>query len=218
MTTYSDRLFVPVQTLGPTQCVVGMRAVAVKRRKLEIRLRNSNIENYLSDRPIPAVRGPAGQLYIIDSHHLGLALWQAEVREAYVQVIDDLSGLSQDDFWNRMEAAGRLYLFDEKGQRINPSQLPMRLHALRDDPYRDLAQSLRQEGGFKKNRAPYSEFCWANFLRTRIASRIVKADYAAAVRQAIALARAPEAANLPGFSSLDRTWLALCGSPCKTTN
>jgi hypothetical protein len=187
-----------------------MRAVAAKRRKLETGICKSGIEKYLAKRPIPAVRGPEGQFYIIDGHHLGLALWQAAVSEAYVQVIDDLSRLSQEGFWNRMEAAGRLYLFDEEGRRIHPSQLPTRLHALRDDPYRDLARSAREEGGFRKAKAPYSEFCWAGFLRTKIASRLVKANYAAAVRQAIAVARTPEAANLPGFNRLDRTSFAPC--------
>lgn len=195
-----ERLLLPIASLRPTQAAVGMRAVEVKRRKLERRLgRSKKILQYLGERPIPSVLGPGGELFIVDHHHLSLALLQAEVTEAFVQVIDDLSQLPRTAFWQQMEAAGRLHPFDEAGRRMLPSRLPRRLTALRHDPYRDLAWSVREAGAFEKSLEPYSEFRWAAFFRTRIAPHTLKQNYDAAVTKAIRLTRHADAAGLPGF-------------------
>ncbi len=123
-------------------------------------------------------RARAGRfLYIIDHHHLSLALWQTQVDHAYVEIVDDLSRLTRERFWARMEDEGRLHPFDEAGRRIDPARLPSRLTGLRNDPYRDLAWSVREYGGFEKNEAPYSEFFWASFFRSRIALGAVRSDY-----------------------------------------
>jgi hypothetical protein len=177
-----------------------MRAVAAKREKVERRARKANkIARFLERKPIPAVRGPGDFLYIIDHHHLSLALWQTQVDHAYVEIVDDLSRLTRERFWARMEDEGRLHPFDEAGRRIDPERLPSRLTGLRNDPYRDLAWSVREYGGFEKNEAPYSEFFWASFFRSRITLGAVRSDYDWAVSRAIKLARTGEAAALPGY-------------------
>jgi hypothetical protein len=177
-----------------------MRAVAAKREKVERRARKaSKIARFLERRPIPAVRGPGQFLYIIDHHHLSLALWQTQVDHAYVEIVDDLSRLPRERFWTRMEDEGRLHPFDESGRRIDPSELPSRLTGLRNDPYRDLAWSVREYGGFEKGEAPYSEFFWASFFRSRIDAGALRSDYDWAVARAIKLARTREAATLPGY-------------------
>lgn len=190
----------PLELLRPTQMAVGMRSVIRKRRKLERRADDrKKIEKILIKRPIPAVLGRSGELFIIDHHHFSLALWQAQVTTVYAQVIDDLSALSPAAFWRRMEAGGWLHLYDERGRRIDPTRLPTSLNALRHDPFRDLAWDVREAGGFKKAKEPYAEFHWANFFRQHIALSAVRRDYKAAVRAALKLSRSKQAAHLPGY-------------------
>ena len=197
-----DVVVVPVEALRPTQMAVGMRAVTFKRRKFESRVTHrKQARKVLSDKPIPTVRGPGGELFMIDNHHFGLALWQAEVDRAYARIIDDRSGLDVDQFWRSMEADGCLYPYDEDGRRIDPSRLPIWLHALRHDPYRDLAWAVREAGGFRKVRRPFAEFHWANYFRGHIALSTVRRNHEMAVRRALKICRLPGAAQLPGYLS-----------------
>jgi hypothetical protein len=192
--------FVPLESLRPTQAAVGMRAVAAKRQNIERRLDHpKNIRKFLLKRPIPTVLGPNQRFYMIDHHHLGLALTQVDVGGAYIEVIDDLSRLSPRAFWTRMEQQGQVYPYDETGQRIPISWLPKRLSALRHDPFRDLASSVRDLGGFDKSEEPFAEFLWASFFRQRIAYATVASRYDSAVQRAIGLASSRAASKLPGF-------------------
>jgi hypothetical protein len=184
--------------LRPTQMAVGMRSVKYKRRKIEHR-RSGRIEKVLAGRPIPAVLGPQGQLFMIDHHHFGLALWQADVTVAYVRVIDDRSRLGQAAFLKSMEADGRLYPYDEDGQRVGFKHLPTTLCGLRNDPFRDLAWEVREAGGYRKSRMPYAEFSWANFFRERISLASVHRNYDGAIAKAMKLTRHAAAAEMPGF-------------------
>jgi hypothetical protein len=189
---------VPVEWLRPTQMAVGMRAVKFKRRKIEQR-GGKRIEKVLSGKPIPTVRGPNNELFIIDHHHFGLALWQSGVESAYVRVIDDISALSASQFWRRMEANGRVYLYDEEGRRISPDRLPTWLHGLRHDPFRDIAWAVREAGGFSKSPEPFAEFQWANYFRDHIPIRTVRRNYEGAIAKAMALTRSRDARALPGY-------------------
>ena len=177
---------------------VGMRSVKVKQRKLENRS-DKRIEKILSGRPIPAVRGPGGELFIIDHHHFGLALCNAEFEKAYAKVIDDKSSLDPAMFWRRMESDGRLYPYDENGCRVAPEEMPTRLEELRHDPFRDLAWKVREEGGFHKSAIPYAEFQWANFFRERIKPALVRRNRDSAMGKALKLSRSRSAADLPGY-------------------
>lgn len=191
---------VPVEWLRPTQMVVGMRAVKFKRHKIEERS-SKRIEKVLSGKPIPTVRGPDNELYIIDHHHFGLALWQSGVESAYVRVIEDISTLSRNQFWRRMEANRHVYLYDEEGQRIQPEHLPTWLHGLRHDPFRDIAWTVREAGGFSKSPEPFAEFRWANFFRDHIPVSVVRRNYDGAIARALALTRSHDARDLPGYHS-----------------
>lgn len=177
-----------------------MRAVANKRERVERRAQErKRLERYLGKRPIPSVLGPGGELFMIDHHHLGLALWQAEVETVFVSIIEDWSVLPVATFWQQMEAQGRLHPFDAEGRRIKPQRLPLRLGGLRADPYRDLAWSVREAGGYDKVTKPYSEFEWAAYFRVRIGERAIARDYEAAVSRAVQLAHSKDAARLPGY-------------------
>ena len=54
-------------------------------------------------------------------------------------------------------------------------------------------------GGFAKDTTPFSEFLWADFFRRKIKRKAVEADFAAAMEQALRLARSEEAEYLPGW-------------------
>ena len=68
-----------------------------------------------------------------------------------------------------------------------------------DDPYRSLAGELRNIGGFAKDSTPFSEFLWADFLRPRIKAKAIKADFDAALREALTLSKSGAADYLPGW-------------------
>lgn len=193
-------IMAPLEALRPTQMSVGMRAVTHKRRKFERRIKKfKGLDNALRRRPIPAVRGPRGELFIVDHHHLGLALWQAEIQNAYVRVIGDFSGLRMPHFWQRMQSHGWLHPFDEEGRPVAPYSLPSWLHAMRHDPFRDLAWEVREAGGFEKSHTPFAEFRWAHYFRARISLAAIREDPSAVLNEAMKLARTRAAADLPGW-------------------
>ena len=74
---------------------------------------------------------------------------------------------------------------------------------MEDDPYRSLAGELRAMGGFAKDSTPFSEFLWADFLRPRIKAKAIKADFEAALTQALALAKTAKPTTCP--AGADRT-------------
>jgi len=193
---------VPINTLRPTQSSVGMKSVSAKVRRIGFHLSNKRkFDRYLERRAIPVVLGPGRDFYMIDRHHLGMALHQSEVTEAYVAVLADFSAISRGSFFSCMERNGLLHPFDRSGKRIKPARLPKRIADLAHDPYRDLAWSVRRLGGFKKTAKPFSEFRWADFFRTRIAPETIERDYDKAVRSALQLARTRQARALPGFAA-----------------
>lgn len=194
----SNPIIVPIESLRPTQVAVGMRAVAAKRKRLATRKRRK-MGRYLASRPIPAVYGPNQELYIVDHHHLSLALLQSRVETAFVRIIDDYSDLTPKQFWVAMEKQGLVYPFDETGSRVSLSRMPQAIDSLKADVYRDLAWSVREAGGFRKTRAPYSEFRWAEFFRTTIPKRLVTECYDEAIILGRKLARSAAAAGLPGY-------------------
>lgn len=190
---------VPLADLRPTQAAVGMRAVEAKRRKI-VRLAESTrkFRRYLERRPVPAVLGPREEYYIIDHHHLSLALWQSEVDEVFVRVVGDLSDLPKRTFLQAMSSFGWLHAYDARGRRICPTRLPSRIDLMQADRFRDLAWTVREAGGFKKTPEPFSEFAWANFFRTHIPESVLEHDFAAAHKRAMRLANSGNARHLPG--------------------
>jgi hypothetical protein len=192
-------VMVPLESLHPTQVTVGMRAVKHMRLRLES-LSMKAVRKSLARRPIPAVRGPGGALFIIDNHHFSLALWHAEVASACACIIDDKSNMAAAAFWRRMEIDGRLHPYDEDGRRVPVGELPVGLHELRHDPYRDLAWEVRKVGGFSKTRIPYAEFQWAAFFRDHIAASTVRRNPDAAFEKAMKLSQSRSAMLLPGYS------------------
>jgi hypothetical protein len=77
--------------------------------------------------------------------------------------------------------------------------MPETIDDLEDDPFRSLAGALKRAGGFAKDKTPFSEFKWSDFLRRRIGRELVERDFGRALAKAMQLAQTTEAAALPGW-------------------
>src|ERR1700730_17037619 len=89
---------VPIDDLRPTQITVGMREVKAKRKAWRIRESDDGAE-FLGRHMIPVILGPKNRPYIIDHHHLALALQEEGVKNVLVTVVANLSRLETDAFW-----------------------------------------------------------------------------------------------------------------------
>jgi hypothetical protein len=200
MALVRDPVLTPVriESLRPTQITVGMHEVRDKRRRLRKR-EAKKIGRFLGDHLIPVILGPKARHYIIDHHHLALALLGEGIKNVLVTVIADLSLLEQDQFWTVLDHHSWVHPYDQDGRRVGFAKIPKRIDKLKDDPFRSLAGELRRAGGFAKDTTPFSEFLWADFLRRRIARRSVGENFSAAVQRAMKLAKSQDAHYLPGW-------------------
>jgi hypothetical protein len=77
--------------------------------------------------------------------------------------------------------------------------MPPSVDRLIDDPYRSLAGALKRAGGYAKDKTPFSEFRWADFLRCRIPRELAERHSGRALALAMHLAQESEASALPGW-------------------
>ncbi len=189
---------VSISDLLPTQITVGMREVGERRRRWKEKDRKKG-STYLGTHMVPVVIGPKDRHYIIDHHHLALALQLEGVKEILVSVVADLTKLNAQSFWFTMDTRGWLHPFDDKGRRRTYKELPKSVRSLIDDPFRSLAGELRRVGGFSKETTPFSEFLWADFFRHRIRRKNIEKSFSHALEEALLLAKSSEADYLPGW-------------------
>ena len=187
-----------LQDLHPTQLTVGMIEVQDKKKHLAS-LKPQEQRAFMQAHPIPAVTGPKDKVYITDHHHLGRAAIEAGVTSGFLLVEADLSSCRLDDFWNEMDKKLWVHPLDENGVRHYYNVIPHSLDKLADDTYRSLAGYVRNAGGFDKTPTAFGEFVWADFFRRSIPVEVVKADFQAAFRTALPLAKTDLAKGLPGF-------------------
>lgn len=187
--------------LRPTQITAGFAEVAYK-RACWARHTKKERRAVLLSHWFPAVLGP-GQLYfIVDHHHLGLALMEEGISDVSVMVLADLSYLEMDVFWRVMEQRNWAHPFDKTGRRRRFDAIPTRIEKLVDDPYRSLAGFLRGAGGYAKDTSPFAEFLWADYLRPHISVAQIRESMDVALREALGLAKSPLARYLPGWSGV----------------
>ena len=165
-----------IKDLSPTQFAVGKAEIKVRAGHMRKKLKKDpgKLHDYLRVRPIPiVVRGD--KFYLVDHHHLVRALYDVEHDSrgknicVYVKVLANASSLEEVYFWKTMHERNLVYLFDEAGGGPQqPQMLPKHIKDLAFDPYRSLAWIVREQHGYIKNNAPFSEFKWANFFRTRV--------------------------------------------------
>jgi hypothetical protein len=145
------------------------------------------------------VRGPDHRHYIIDHHHLALALHDEGVEHVLVSIVADLTMVDRQAFWGVLDNHRWVYPYDAKGERRHFKDIPKTVKGLKDDPFRSLAGELRRVGGFAKDTTPFSEFQWADFLRRRLSRKGVEANFEKAIEKALALAKSRDAIYLPGW-------------------
>lgn len=189
---------ISVTSLRPTQITVGMREVEEKRLRLRTQS-SKKIGKFIGNHMMPVIIGPKNRRYIIDHHHLALALHKEGVERVLVTVVSDLSELDYSAFWVVLDHRSWVHPYDAKGERQDFQNIPKSIGDLVDDPFRSLAGELRRAGGFSKETTPFSEFLWADFLRRRMKRKLVQNDFTAALAQAVKLAKGKEAHYLPGW-------------------
>ncbi|HSZ68027.1 MAG TPA: ParB-like protein [Xanthobacteraceae bacterium] len=189
---------VAITDLRPTQITVGMREVQAKRKHWrDIGMTKGG--KFLGTHMIPVILGPKKRHYVIDHHHLSLALHEEKVKNVAVTVVANLSKLEPDEFWNVMDNRSWMHPFDDNGIRRHYKDIPKSITELIDDPFRSLAGELRREGGYAKDTTPFSEFIWAEYLRRRMKRKSVESNFDGALEKALQLAKSPDAGYLPGW-------------------
>jgi hypothetical protein len=148
---------------------------------------------------IPVIHGPKDRFYILDHHHLSLALHNEDVKEVQVSPVVDLRALSKEEFWVHVDNRAWVHPYDASGRRRDFGDIPKSITGLKDDPFRSIAGELRRIGGFAKDTTPFSEFLWADFMRRRLSRSVVGNDFDKALKQAMKLAKSEEASYLPGW-------------------
>lgn len=172
--------------LRPTQMAVGYDGVNDKRSKWRA-LSDDGKRDFLESHPFSAVLGPGGRYFIVDGHHLALALLKEGVDSAWVRQIDDLSTLDADQFFAALKRRG---LICPSGGPQALSQLPRALQDLTDDPFRSLIARLREDCGCPKDPAPFAEFRWADFLRANLKPDLRRSEPSLLLKSAKRLIRA----------------------------
>ena len=135
----------------------------------------------------------------VQSHHLTLALYDEGVRDIPVSVVANMSEFSFGEFWTTLESRSWTHPFDDEGRRHLYDDMPTSVDDLIDDPFRSLAGAVKRAGGYAKDRSPFSEFRWADFLRCHIARELVERNFGRALALAMNLAQSTAAAALPGW-------------------
>lgn len=195
----SHIISVEIASIAPTQMTIGKIEVEKKREEWS-NLSRKNLKRLLESHYFPGVIGPGGIPYIVDRHHLGLALIEEEIKFAGFAVLKDMSEVEPELFWNVMEYFRWAHPFDENGQRCDFRRLPKTLTGMTDDPYRSLAGALREVGGYAKDTSSYSEFLWADFLRNKIPIDLLNIDFKYALSKAKVFALSAKASYLPGWT------------------
>jgi hypothetical protein len=185
--------------LKPTQFALGLREVARKVEELKAMGHDARHE-YLHARPVPVVLSAKKHWHLVDHHHHARACWEIGVEELPVEVKADLSHLEPPEFWSAMHESRWVHLLDQFGKGPHEARLlPEDIRGLADDPYRSLAWALRHAGAYQKSDQAFSEFKWADFLRQELVVEPCDAGFKHAIDAALAVARSPKAAHLPGY-------------------
>ena len=191
----------PLLTLRPTQFVLGMKEIESKVDKLKS-FNEKQLQKYKDDHIVPVVLGPHKQVYMIDHHHFVRACWETGIGEFQIDVIRDLRGKTDLEFWNTMVKKNWVYLHDQFGKGPHsPFALPVDIRCLADDPYRSLAWAMIDLEIVQKQLEPFFEFKWTAFFRLHLNIELhSKSDFREAIRQAKKLSRSKMAAHLPGYT------------------
>jgi hypothetical protein len=189
---------VEVLKLKPTQFTAGLKEVSFKMEKLNSH-KESEVEDYLKEHPVPIVISPEDEMYLIDHHHLVRACWELGIHKVFAQIKHDFRKEEMSAFKKEMVKNNWVYLFDQFGNGPHEFHLlPTSIRGLADDSYRSLAWAVREASGFDKITIPFSEFKWAEFFRKHIKGNFTK-DFEELTKEALKICSSPEASHLPGY-------------------
>ena len=192
---------VAIEKVHPTQFAVGYWEV--KQRAANIaRHSPQRLEIYEEEHVALLVVGPGGEPYLVDGHHLCLAMLKAgRGTTVEARVVANWRDLPVAEFWRKMRESNYVYPYDNQGRGpLEVEKLPKKVTELTDDPYRSLAWAVRNRGGFQKTTASFAEFQWANFFRKRIEIGPRTKDFEKAVKADLKISHSAEARNLPGYT------------------
>ena len=188
-----------LQDLRPTQLTLGKRKVEQKRAELKA-IPAKRREAHMAAQLYPAVKGPGNKYYLLDHHHEAMAALAEGAKHVSVGVVCKLAHLSSLDFWIYLDHRSWVHCYDQHGKRRPFNAVPKRFEDMADDPYRSLASSVENKGGFSKPEEPFFEFLWANHFRNHIPAALVRRKYDEGVEEALKLARSSASAFLPGWA------------------
>src|SRR5204862_5543037 len=114
---------VAIADLVPTQMTVGMRQVTFKRQRWRAKSTHEAAD-FINEFRIPVVLGPGARPYLVDRHHLALALRQEGIGELFVSIVADMTNLTQKEFWASLERQNRTRPFDARGQLRSYDDMP----------------------------------------------------------------------------------------------
>ena len=192
---------VAIEKVHPTQFAVGYWEV--KQRAANIaRHGPGRLEIYEEEHLALLVVGPGGVPYLVDGHHLCLAMLKAgRGTTVEARVVANWRDLPVAEFWSKMRETNYVYPYDNHGRGpLEVEKLPKKVTELTDDPYRSLAWAVRNRGGFQKTMVSFAEFQWANFFRKRIGISQKGKGFEKAVEAALKVSHTDEAKNLPGYT------------------
>jgi hypothetical protein len=195
-----SRCVVAIEAVRPTQFAVGFLEVEERAQKI-VGKSPRKFKKYMEEHLPLLVVGPGGVPYLVDGHHLALALLNHHVTDRFEARIEaNWRDMSPADFWKNMQQHGWIYLYDNKGQGpLTPDQLPRKVTELTDDPYRALAWAARKRGAYRKTDLSFAEFKWATYFRSRVSIGSAPGDFDRAVEAALKISHLPEAKDLPGY-------------------
>lgn len=187
-----------IDRLRPTQVTHGERQI---RQKVEAyrALHARDLKMAIAEKPIAIVLGPDEAPYVIDHHHVAGALLRIGVARVPFVLLRDFSSLSSAEFWLTLENRSWTHPYDAARRRVAFADMPHRLADAQNDEFRSLAAFVRDAGGYDKTNVPLAEFRWADFFHARLPFPANDAEFDALLQPALALARSPKAAGLPGF-------------------
>jgi hypothetical protein len=196
----ASRCIVAIEAVRPTQFAVGFREVEERAQNIAGKS-PKKFKKYMEEHLPLLVVGPGGVPYLIDGHHLALALLKQRVTDRFEARIEaNWRDLSPAEFWKNMRQHGWVYLYDNKGHGpLDPDRLPRKVTELTDDPYRALAWEVRKRGGYEKTNASFAEFKWASFFRSRVTIGTSPGDFDRAIEAALKISHSSEAKDLPGY-------------------
>ena len=164
-----DECQTQINQLYPTQFSIGSQEVLCK-ANLFSQMSKTELEDYLNEKKqIVLVIISQNRYYVIDGHHMIQGLWVGvnDNVEVNLEIIENWNDYTFEEFEEAMIAQNFFHLSDAGIGPISPILLPTFEH-LDDDMFRTLSWLVRKAGGYDKGDVMYTEFIWADWLRTQI--------------------------------------------------